>query len=170
MPTKIVNDKQTIKNSDIKYYHCYKLNDTYYALFDIKMDMPIVIGSLSIIKSVKLGGKQNVVFYYELNSKGFFEKPPYKTIEISGEGKYQKPPLRYHYIDKNKIIYHHFKLNNVLSTLFDDTFEMPIMYGSNQRIQSAINQIGKSSFIFYYKEDLLVKNSFKLFMVYKNNS
>jgi hypothetical protein len=100
----------------------------------------------------------------------FFEKGPNKYIEIKGEGLHQKPPLRYHYLDPNKFFYHHFKISPVLSVIFDDEFGMPLAYGSNQRIQAVINKISKTSTIFYYKEDIAVKNSFKLFMTYKGKS
>lgn len=167
MPVNNVNDKETIKKqSKPRYYHCFKLNESNYALFDIKMDMPIVIGSISIIKTVKLPSN-SIVFYYDLNSKMFFEKPPEKYIEIKGEGIHLKPPLRYHYIYSDKVLYHHFKITSVLSVIFDDDFSMPISYGSNQKIQGVINQINKQSTIFYYKEDATLKNSFKLYMSYK---
>jgi hypothetical protein len=170
MPTNKVNDKEVIKKQPKpKYYHCFKLSETNDALFDAKMDMPIVIGSIAIIKSTKLP-PNSFVFYYELNSQMFFEKGPNKYIEIKGEGLHQKPPLRYHYLDPNKFLYHHFKISPVLSVIFDDEFGMPLAYGSNQRIQAVINKISKTSTIFYYKEDIAVKNSFKLFMTYKGKS
>ena len=169
MPVTNVNDKETIKKSKQKYYHCFKLNESNYALFDIKMDMPIVIGSLSIIKSVKIP-TNSAVFYYELTPKLFFEKTPAKYIVIKGEGVHLKPPLRYHYLDKDKVLYHHFKITPVLSVIFDDDFSMPLAYGSNQKIQGVINQINSQSAIFYYKEDATLKNSFKLYMSYKGKS
>lgn len=170
MPVNKVNDKETIKNTPKpRYYHCFKLNETDDALFDAKMDMPIVIGSVAIIKSVKLP-PNSFVFYYELNPLMFFEKGPDKYIEIKGGGKHQKPPLRYHYMNPDKTLYHHFKLSTVLSVLFDDEFDMPLVYGSNQKIQAVINKIRKEATIFYYKEDIAVKHSFKLFMTYKGSS
>ena len=159
-----VNDKQVIKIPK-KYFQCFKLNESSYALFDIKMDMPIVIGSLAIIKSVKLP-QNSTVFLYKINSKNFFEKPVEKTIEINGEGVHQKPPLRYNYIDDKTIFYHYFKLSPVLCVIFGEDFKMPIAYGSNQKIQAVINSIPKNSTIFYYKEDFTVKNSFKFYMVF----
>ena len=99
--------------------------------------------------------------------KGGFEKGPEKTIEISGEGKRQKAPLRYHYIDKNVTTYHNFKINSVLFSLWDNNFKMPIVYGSNQKVQATLNQVSKESAIFYYQEDMTVKNSFKLFMTFE---
>ncbi len=160
-----VNNKDSIKNKP-KYFHCFKLSDSSYALFDIKMDMPLIIGSLSIIKSTNLP-KGDVVFYYELNSKLYFEKLPDKTIEVNGEGKHQKPPVRYHNLNDKSLFYHHFKLSEILSVLFDERFDMPIVYGSNQKIQAVLNKTPKTSTIFYYKEDLTVKNSFKLYMTFK---
>lgn len=162
IPSK-VNDKVIINKP--KYFHCFKLNDSSYALFDIKMDMPIIIGSLSIIKSVKLP-INSIVFYYKLGSGHSFIKPPEKTIEINGTNFRRKPPLRYHRIDINDMVYHHFKLSSVLSVLFNDDFSMPIAYGSNQRIQSTINSISKQASIFYYKEDFSLKNSFKFFNIF----
>lgn len=164
MATNNVNDNKNIKKPT--YYQCFKLNDTYYALFDIKMDMPILIESLAVVKSVKLP-LNSVVFYYELNSQLFFSKLPSKYITIQGKGKHQKPPLRYAYIDPKKLTYHHFILTPVLSALFDDRFEMPLAYGGNQKIQAVLNHINKESVIFYYKEDANVPNSFKLFMRYQ---
>ena len=158
-------DNVNKKQNPSHYYHCFKLNSSSYALFDIKMDMPIVIGSITIIKSVKLPSN-SLVFYYELNSQHFFEKKPSKYIEIKGEGKHQKPPLRYHYINDISIFYHHFKLSPVVSVIFDNKFNMPLAYGSNQKIQSILNNINQEAIIFYYKEDLSIKNSFKLFMIY----
>ena len=164
MPVIKVNDKEVIKT--YRYYHCFKLSESSYALFDIKMDMPIIIGSIAIIKSTQLP-PNSIIFSYKLNSVGFFEKEVKKTIEIKGDGKHLKPPLRYHYLNNKKIFYHHFKMSEVLSVLFDDEFNMPITYGSNQKIQAILNKINKTSTIFYYKEDTSVKNSFKLFMTYK---
>jgi hypothetical protein len=164
MPENKVNDKEAIKIP--KYYHCFRISDTEYALFDIKMDMPLIIGSIAIIKSVKLP-PNSFVFYYELNSRMFFEKGPEKYIEIKGEGKHRKAPLRYHYMEKDKLFYHHFKISTVLSVLFDDRFDMPLSYGSNQKIQAVLNKINNLATIFYYKEDVAVKKSFKLFMSYK---
>ena len=162
MPIQIVNNNQSIKNT---YYHCFKLSDSSYALFDIKMDMPITLGSLSIIKTVKLP-KSALVYFYKINNKsGFFEKGPDKFIDVSGEGKHIKPPLRYQYVDPKTIFYHHFKMSNVLSVIFGDDFDMPLMYGNNQKIQMVKNQIGKDKQIFVYKEDLTFKNSFKLWQV-----
>lgn len=166
MPADEVNDKEIIKKSKLKYYHCFRLSDISEVLFDDKMDMPIIIGSIAIIKSVKLP-QNSTVFHYELKSKLFFEKTAGKHIEIKGEGIHQKPPLRYHYINPNKFLYHHFKITPVLSVIFDDEFDMPLAYGSNQKVQAVINKISKNSTIFYYKEDVWVKHSFKLFMTYK---
>ena len=130
------------------------------------MDMPIFIGSLSIIKSIKLP-TNSIVFYYKIGSKGCFEKSPEKTIEIIGEGTHQKPPKRFHDIDDKMLEYHCFKLSQIESVLFDGDFSMPIAYGSNQRIQATINKIPKNSVIYYYKEDVSVKNSFKFFMIFE---
>ncbi len=162
MPVQIVNKKETIKK--VKYYHCFKLSDSLYALFDIKMDMPLVIGSLSIIKTFKLP-PEAVVYYYKIHASGFFYKGPDKTIDIKGDGKRMKAPLRYSYIDQNTIFFHHFKLSNVLSVIFGDEFSKPLMYGGNQKIQMIKNQIGKDKQIFVYKEDLSFKGSFKLWQV-----
>jgi hypothetical protein len=164
MPAIKVNDKQVIKNQ--KFYHCFKLNDNHYALFDSKMDMPITIGSIAIIKSVQLP-KDSLTFYYKLNSQFFFEKGPEKYIEIKGGGKHQKSPLRYNYIDPDAVIYHHFKLSPVLSVIFDLRFDMPLAHGSNQKVQAILNNINDSTTVFYYKEDMSVKNSFKFYMKYK---
>ncbi len=164
--TSKVNSKIVIKTTPPKYFHCFKLSESSYALFDIKMDMPIVVGSLSIIKSTQLS-KNSIVFYYRIGSKGFFEKWPDKTIEIHGEVPHQKVPLRYHYIEKNQFIYHVFKLSPVLYVLWDNTVDMPIIYGSYQRLQATINQIPKNSTIYYYKEDVTVKNSFKFYMMFE---
>ena len=162
-----VNDKIVIKNTiSPKYFHCFKLNDASYALFDIKMDMPLVIGSLVIIKTTKLP-QNSSVFYYEIHSKGYFEKGPEKTIDIRGEGLHQKPPLRYHDIDKNNKTYHVFKLSPILYTLWDIDIRTPIVYGSYQRIQATLNEVEKDSTIYYYKEDLSVKNSFKFYAMFK---
>jgi len=161
MPTQNVNNKETIKNV---YYHCFKLSDSSYALFDIKMDMPIVIGSFSIIKTIKLPTGA-IVYYYKVHGGGFFYKGPDKTIDIEGDGKHRKAPLRFHDIDKKAIFYHQFKLSNVLSVIFDGDFSMPLMHGGNQKIQMIKNQIGKDKQIFVYKEDLSFKGSFKLWQV-----
>ena len=162
MPIQNVNNKETIKNPI--YYHCFKLSDSLYVLFDIKMDMPIVIGSLSIIKTFKLPANA-VVYYYKIHASGFFNKGPNKTIDIKGDGKRMKAPLRYGYIDEKTTIFHHFKLSNVISVIFGDEFSKPLMYGSNQKIQMIKNQIGKDKQIFVYKEDLSFKGSFKLWQV-----
>ena len=164
--TSKVNDKIVIKIPPPKYFHCFKLSESSYALFDIKMDMPIIIGSLAIIKSTKLP-KNSITFYYEINSKGYFEKRPEKTIDIKGEVPHQKAPLRYHYIDKDELLYHVFKLSSVLYVLWDSNVKMPIMYGSNQKLQATINQLSKSCTIYYYKEDFSVKNSFKFYMMFE---
>jgi hypothetical protein len=163
--TNKVNNKLVIKIPKPMYFHCFKLSDSSYALFDIKMDMPLVIGSLSIIQSTKLP-TNSTVFYYEVNNKDFFEKLPKKIIDVRGTGSRTKAPLRYNYIDNKMLFYHHFKISNISSVLFDSRFDMPLAYNSNQKIQAVLNVIPKTSTIFYYKEDLLVKNSFKLFMTY----
>lgn len=163
MPVQNVNNKEIIKKPI--YYHCFKLSNSSYVLFDKKMDMPLVIGSLSIIKTFNLPAEA-VVFYYKIHASGFFYKGPDKTIDIEGEGKRMKPPLRYGYIDDNDtIFFHHFKLSNVLSVIFGSEFNKPLMYGSNQKIQMIKNQIGKDKQIFVYKEDLAFKGSFKLWQV-----
>jgi hypothetical protein len=167
MPDVIVNDKQTIiRLPEPRYFHCYKLNESNVALFDVKMDMPIVIGSIAIIKSCKLP-PNSTVFYYKLMAEGFFAKGADKFMEIDGDGKHIKPPLRYHYVDPQRLMYHHFKLSPVVSVLFDDRFTMPIVYGSNQKVQAVINKVSKAASIFYYKEDVTFKHSFKLWMMYK---
>jgi hypothetical protein len=166
--TSKVNSKIVIKTAPPKYFHCFKLSESSYALFDIKMDMPIVIGSLAIIKSTQLP-KNSIVFYYKIESKGFFEKAPENTITINGEVPHQKPPLRYHYIEKGEFLYHVFKLSNVLYVLWDSNVKMPIIYGSNQKLQATLNQLPKTSTIYYYKEDATVKNSFKFYMMFESN-
>lgn len=166
MPKDKVNDKDVIiKPSTPRYYHCFKLNESSYALFDIKMDMPLKIGSIALIKSMGLP-PNSTVFYYKLGNNGYFEKRPEKTIKVEGEGKFIKPPLRYHYIDPKKQLYHHFKLSPILSVIFDDDFSMPISYGGNQKLQAVINKVNEDSSIFYYKEDATFKNSFKWWMTY----
>lgn len=162
-----VNNKLVIIKP--KYFHCFKLSESSYALFDIKMDMPIVIGSLAIIKSIRLP-QNSTVFYYELNSKNFFEKGPKKTIDIIGEGKHIKAPLRYHYVKERELFYHYFQLTPVLSVLFDSDFSTPIVYGSNQKIQAVMNHLVKGVTILYYKEDFTVKNSFKFFMMFEGKA
>ena len=94
------------------------------------MDMPIIIGSLSVIQSTKLP-QNSLVFYYAINSKLFFEKDPrtYLTMNKDANGKHRKPPLRYHYIYKENIFYHVFKLNSVMYSIFDTEFDMPLAYG-----------------------------------------
>lgn len=130
------------------------------------MDMPIVVGSLAIIQSMQLP-LNSVVFSYKSNSLGGYEKTVKKTLEVKGEGKHTKPPLRYHYMSDKSLFYHHFKLSTVLSVLFDENFELPIVYGSNQKVQAVLNKVNKGATIFYYKEDAAVKHSFKIFMTYK---
>ena len=164
--TSKVNNKITIKIPTPKYFHCYKLNESRYALFDIKMDMPVVIGSLAIIKSVKLPPNSKV-FFYKIGAKGFFEKGPSKTIEVEGEAVHQKPPLRYEKVDPQNTFYHIFKLSPILYVLWGNDVKMPIVYGSYQKIQMTINQLPKNSIIYYYKEDVTVKNSFKFYMMYE---
>ena len=161
MTINTVNQKEIPK----KYYHCFKLSDSKYVLFDIKIDIPLIVGSLGVIKSFQLP-ENSLVFYYKLNQKGFFEKFPEKYIEIVGINEHTKPPLRFHVMDKDQLFYHHFKVSNVLSSLYDTTFKMPVMYGSNQKIQAILNNIPTSATIFYYKEDASFKKSFKLFMTY----
>ena len=169
MPANKVNNKQVIKKSVSNYYHCFKLSDSSCALFDIKMDMPIIVGSSSIIQSTKLP-KNSSVFSYELNSSFFFEKDPnlYLTMNDNAEGNRQKPPLRYHYIDPKNIFYHVFKINTILYSLFDVEFDMPLAYGDSSKIQAVLNNINKEAIIFYYKEDLTVKKAFKVWYVYEN--
>ena len=164
--TSKVNDKIVIKTTPPKYFHCFKLSESSYALFGIKMDMPIIVGSLAIIKSTKLP-KNSIVFYYKIGSMGYFEKGPEKTIEINGEVPHQKPPLRYHYIEKGEFLYHVFKLSPVLYVLWDSSVKMPIIYGSNQKLQATLNQLPKTVTIYYYKEDVTVKNSFKFYMMFE---
>lgn len=163
MPVINVNDKEIIKIQ--RYYHCFKFDEKYF-LFDEKMDMPVVVGSYAIIKVENLP-KNSIVFLYKQHQKGFFEKGPKKIIEIRGNGKHVKPPLRYHYILPTAIFYHHFKLNNVMSVLFDDNFNLPITYGSNQKIDLTIRNINQESEIFHYKEDASIKHSFKLYIIDK---
>lgn len=148
------------------YYHCFKLSESKYVLFDSKMDMPLTIGSLTVIKSIKLP-KDSLVFLYKFHPDLFFERVVENTIEIFGNNEKIKPPLRYNYIDQNSICYHHFKLKNTVSSLYDNKFDRPISYGSNQKLQATINKINKNASIFYYKEDMSVKNSFKLFRIYQ---
>lgn len=167
MSTTIVNNNQTIITPT--YYQCFKLNNSSYALFDIKMDMPIIIGSINIIKTTQVP-PNSYVFYYELTSKYYFEKLPSIYIKINGETKHQKAPLRYHLFNEKKIIYHHFKLSPILSVLFDDEFDMPLAYGGNQKVHAVINKIPRENTVFYYQEDMNVKNSFKLYMTYQGKS
>jgi len=169
MPIQNVNNKETIKNPI--YYHCFKLSNSSYALFDIKMDAPIVVATLPIIKTVKLPNNALVYFYKIHSGSGFFDKGADKFIEIKGEGKHMKPPLRplgNNEIDKtckNTLYFHQFRLNNVLSSIFGGDFTLPLEYGSNQDIQAVKNKIGKDKQIFVYKEDLSFKGSFKLWKV-----
>lgn len=147
------------------FYHCFKLSDVYYALFDEKVDMPIAIESLPIIKTVGLP-LNSYIFYYEMHD-GYFQKPPEKLIDIKGNAHHQKPPLRFRKLDNKQLFYHHFKISPVLSVLFDDQFDMPIVHGSNQKVQATISQIKREATIFYYKEDVTLKPSFKLYMTYR---
>ena len=163
MPVKKINKKEVIKNV---YYHCFKLGDVYYALFDIKMDMPILIESLSIVSTERLP-KNSVIFEYKISSNGYFEKTPKKYMKVHGDGKHQKAPRTPKLIDEKKLIYHHFKLSSTLSVLFDDDLSKPIEYGSNQKIQGALNNINKEATIFYYHEDITLKNSFKFFRIHE---
>lgn len=157
-----VNQKVVIKT--FRYYHCFKLSDSEYALFDVKMDMPIVIASIAIIKSMKLP-VGSTVFYYKFNGT-FFEKAPEKTIEVDGDGKHTKPPIRFKVIDKNMLLYHHFQLDSVTAVLFDSYLDQPIAYGSNQRVAAVISKLEKFVTIAYYKEDGSVKHSFKKWALY----
>lgn len=161
MPT---DDKSVNKKKS--YYHCFKLSDSEYFLFDVKLDMPIAKGSIAIIKNIQLP-KNAVVFYYVVNpSELNFKKTADKTIEIKGDNRQQKPPIRYKKMDKNSLFFHHFRISPTVSVLFDEYFDMPIMYGSNDKINATITNMDASKTIFYYKEDTTVKNSFSLYLVY----
>jgi len=166
--TSNVNDKVII-NTPPSYFHCFKLTDSSYAIFDSKMDMPVVIGSLALIKGTKLP-RNSTVFYYEISSKGYFEKLPDKTIEVKGDVVHRKPPLRYHYISEKELFYQVFKLSPILYVLWDSDVSSPIIYGSYQRLQATINKIPQGSTIYYYKEDLTVKNSFKYYAIFKGRA
>lgn len=167
--TSKVNQKVII-NTPPSYYHCFKLSNSSYALFDAKMDMPVVIGSIAIIKGTKLP-KNSTVFYYELNnSKGYFEKAPSKTIDVKGDVSQKKPPLKYHYVSDKEFVYHVFKLSPILYVLWDSDISSPIIYGSFQRLQATLNKITNISSIFYYKEDMSVKNSFKFYMMFEGHA
>lgn len=160
MPEQLVNLKK------ISYFHCFKLNDSSYALFDSKLDMPLLIGSIAVIKAIKLP-TTHIVFFYKAIPKIYFQKAIEKFIDITGENVKTKPPLRYKKMDDVTIIYHHFKISPILSVLFDSEMDVPIAYGSNQKIQSVLNRINKKSTILYYKEDITLKNSYKYFMQYE---
>jgi hypothetical protein len=54
-----------------------------------------------------------------------------------------------------------------MSVLFDDNFNLPIVYGSNQKIDLTIRNISQDLDIFHYKEDMSVKHSFKLYIIDK---
>ena len=166
MPT---NNNQVIKKPNPRYFHCFKLSESSYALFDIKMDMPLIIGSIAVIQSTKLP-LGSLVFYYEINSRLFFEKPPKIYLEMNSDATatHQKPPIRYHYIDENMVQYHLFKMSPVLWSLFDMEFDMPLAYGSFNKVQAVLNNINKASSIYYYHEDITVKNSFKIWYQYKD--
>jgi hypothetical protein len=154
-----------LKKPAPSYFHCFKLNDSSYVLFDNKLDMPLLIGSIAVIKSIKLP-TNHFVFFYKTNPKLYFQKAVEKLIDITGENAKIKPPLRFKKIDDTMIIYHHFKINPAVSALFDVEMNIPIMYGSNQKIQMMLNKINKSSTILYYKEDVMLKKSYKYFMQY----
>ena len=67
-------------------------------------------------------------------------------------------------IDKNQKIYHYFKLSTVIYALFDDEMDMPVMYGSLNKIQTTVDSLHKhipGVFIIYYDRDLQEKTSFK---------
>jgi len=164
-----VNNNKIINKPIPAYYHCFKLSDSSYALFDIKMDMPMIIGSSTIITSTKLN-KDSSVFLYEINSHLFFEKPPSLYMKMNEEHNvvHRKPPLRYHYIDKKSVIYYVFKMTPTLYVIFDTDFSMPLAYGSVNKIQAVLNNINENSQVFYYREDMTIKNSFKIWYVYKN--
>ena len=164
MPT---NKNQVIKKSIAKYYHCFKLSDSSYALFDIKMDMPIIIGSTAVVQATKLP-QNSFVFYYEIGSNFFFAKPPKLYLEMNKDASttHQKPALRYHYIDPAGLQYHLFKMSPVLWSLFDIDFSMPLAYGSFSKIQAVLNNINENAVVFYYHEDIANKNSFKVWYRY----
>lgn len=169
MPVQNVNNNKSIKKPT--YYHCFKLSDSSYALFDVKIDVPIVIGSLSIIKTVKLSQNALVYFYKIHRGSGFFDKGADKFIEIKGEVNHMKSPLRplgnneINKMCKNTLYFHQFRLSNVLSSIFGDDFNLPLKYGNNQDIQTVKNKIGKDKQIFVYKEDQSFKGSFKIWKV-----
>lgn len=164
MPVVEVNVKKSIKKPH--YYHCFKISDSEYTLFDVKMDMPMIVGSIAIVKSLKLP-ENSVVFYYHAPVIAF-EKPPMKTIEIKGDGKYMKPPMRFKKLEKGGFkIFHHFRLSSVLSAFFDEDMDMPVIYGDNQKVQATVTKLDKTNTIVYYKEDGALKNSFKMWMIYE---
>jgi len=160
MPEQLVNLKKP------SYFHCFKLSDNSYALFDSKLDMPLLIGSIAVIKAIKLPAK-HIVFFYKTIPKIYFQKAVEKFIDIAGENVKAKPPLRFKKLNDITIIYHHFKISPIVSVLFDSEMDIPIAYGSNQRIQAVLNRINKESIILYYKEDITLKNSYKYFMQYE---
>lgn len=166
MPVQIVNNNQPIKNT---YYHCFKLSDSSYALFDAKMDMPIVVGSTSIIQSTRLNSN-SLVFEYKLNSRSFFEKQAklYFEMNKSANGYHKKQPLRYHYINPNGLFYHLFKLTNVSWSLFDMEFDMPLAYGGLSKVQAVLNHINENAVVFYYQKDTVVKDALKIWYVYRD--
>lgn len=67
-------------------------------------------------------------------------------------------------IDKNQKIYHYFKLSTIIYALFDDEMDMPVMYGSLNKVETTVESLRKhipEVFIVYYDRDLQEKTSFK---------
>lgn len=67
-------------------------------------------------------------------------------------------------VDKDQKLYHLFKLNVTEYALFDDKMDMPVQYGSLNKVEAAVTSLRKhikGIFIVYYDRDLSFKSSFK---------
>lgn len=165
MPTVEVNVKKTIKTPH--YYHCFKLSDSEYVMFDNLMDIPIIRGSIEIIQGVKLPEGSVVWYYRPLGQKSaVFQLTPEKTIDVSGGKTLRiKPPKKIKGVDPSSFIYHHFRLSPVLSALYDVSLDVPVAYGDNQKIDRIKNKFGSAITVITYKESLRIKNSFSMYHI-----
>lgn len=167
MPVQEVNAKTIIIKKTPRYYHCFKLSDSEYVLFDNLMDIPICRGSIEIMQGVKLPQGAIVWYYKTVTQKAVsFQLTPEKTIDVSGgETLRTKPPKKIKGVEPSVFVYHHFRLSPTLSALYDMWLDVPVAYGDNQKIDRVKREFGDTISIITYKESLRIKNSFSVYHI-----
>ena len=61
--------------------------------------------------------------------------------------------MKFKQIDKKQVLYHYFKIDEGIYSLFDDEMDYPVVYGSKNLVEATVKNLRKDAYVLFYKKN-----------------